>query len=99
MAVPELPPTSAETSRWVRRLAYNLAWLGWGWKRAPRPIRVIVWTITLMLVAAITALGAHLGVPPTPQVQDLVETVVHSGEQSLTPAHDAGISNIKTTTH
>jgi hypothetical protein len=64
-------PPHGDSRRWVRRLALDAAWLGWGWRRAPRPLKVIVWAGTSLLVAALMAIGQGLGLA-LPQPDDVL---------------------------
>lgn len=73
MAAHDLPSPEDEPSRWVRRIARDLVWLGWGWRSAPRPVRVIVWSVTALVVGALAAIGHTLGLP-TPAVDELIRT-------------------------
>jgi hypothetical protein len=74
VAVHDRIPPKEESSRWVRRLAYDLAWLGWGWTRAPRPLRMLVWSLTCLALMALTALAAAVGLP-VPQLRDLLDSL------------------------
>ena len=76
MAVPDQPPEK-ESSQWVRRVAHDVAWLGWAWDRAPWPLRVVVWSVAMLLLGVVAAIGAGLGLP-MPAVGELVEGVAQA---------------------
>lgn len=78
MAVPDQRPPEHESSRWVRRVAHDVAWFGWAWNQAPRPLRVVVWSVAMLLVGIVTAIGVRLGLPVS-SVGELVEGIGQAG--------------------
>jgi hypothetical protein len=67
-------PPNVDSTTWVRRLAGDMAWLGWGWRQAPLPLKAVVWGVALFIVGGIAAGGDLLGLPaPGPDLSNLIE--------------------------
>lgn len=73
--VPALPQPTA----WVRRLAADVALLGYAWREAPPPMRALGWYLILATMSAGSAATAWLGfpMPGSPAVPECLTNISH----------------------